>query len=101
MDGAVGAAGPRSARVVLGPGAPERVAGVLVQQPELPAQKALAPIGPGFAGEIPAAAGGVHREAVGMGFDQALELASGEIEEMGNLSRGWHGTPLMVEIRQL
>jgi hypothetical protein len=70
--------------------APERVASVLVEQPQLPTQEAFTPVSPTFAVNIPLAAGGIHREAVRMPGDQLAELPAGELEKGIYDDRGGH-----------
>ena len=96
MDRAVELARFNQPGVVLGAGAPFGIAGVQVEQPQLTAQEALAPVRPGFAGEIPAPAGGVYGETVVVRLDQPAELAGGEVKESWSICLwGWHNLILL------
>jgi hypothetical protein len=62
------------ARVVLGKLTPFRVAGLLVNEPELAAEEAFAPVRLGLTGMLPPPARGVHWEIIGVGLDEAAQL---------------------------
>ena len=85
MNAAVCLAGLDQAGVMFGSLPPARVAGVLVQQPQLPAQKAFAPVGPGFALEVPFSLEGIQGEEIGVLESQAIELPGCIIKNLVDL----------------
>ena len=80
MDAGVGHTVFDEAAVVDGALAEPWVAGLLVDEPELAGQEALAPVGPGRAAVQPLAALGVEREVIRMVGDEVAQLARGEVE---------------------
>jgi hypothetical protein len=61
-----------------------------MEQPELPAQEALAPVGPALTAKIPFSAGGVHRKPARVLVDQAVELLRGKVKKTVNLGLSRH-----------
>ena len=80
MDAGVGHTVFDEAAVVDGALAEPWVAGLLVDEPELAGQEALAPVGPGLAAVQPLAALGVEREVIRMVGDEVAQLARGQVE---------------------
>ena len=70
--------------------------GIVAAEDELPhltAEEAVGPLGPFFARVMPFAADGVHREVIGVGFDEGFDVTLGEIEGVvvgGGLLRSEH-----------